>query len=1486
MRRGTVIASCIVTLAGLALWLATVATADGGRPAIAPGREPGGGVAPGHAITATVGPAIDPAIAGKIEPALLKEALREEDGVLNFIVHLREQADLTPAQSEVSVLARRQRVVRALQATADRSQVGLRDYLAQRQASGAVTRYTPYWVFNGLAVTADRQTLLDLAARPEVDIIRADHERRLEEMTNAPLRRLGNSFQAKSVFVGQEAPHGRGYSQPSQGFSSSVEWNIAKIRADLVWSRLQITGTGVVVANMDTGVDWQHPALMTKYRGYNPKGLPTHTGNWYCATNEGYTYPGDGYGHGTHTMGTIVGDEGIGVAPGARWIAVKIFNDSGLAYDSWIHAGFQWILAPGGDPALAPDVVNNSWGSSNGADTTFLADVQAWRAAGIFPVFSSGNSGVLGVGSPASFAESFAVGATDSTDLIASFSSRGPSPWGEIKPEVTAPGVSVRSSLPGGAYGNGSGTSMAAPHVAGLVALMKQAQPGLTITDTEHVITGTAVALGSPLPNNEYGWGRIDAYQAVASIANVGILSGTVRDAGDGHALAGATLSIVEHGSGITLQATTGDDGVYTVALAPAAYDATASAFGYTSSTVLGLWVYSHTTTVQDFSLTTLPTGTLTGRVTEQGTGQPLTATVFVVGAPVTITTDPATGWYTVTLPIGTHDLKATSEAHRIGWASGVTVTQGSTVRQDFSLAPAPTILLVDSGRWYNGSRISYFRQALDDLDYLYDEWPITQSSSVPTATDLIPYDVVVWSSPLDSPGLAGAEDAVTGYLDQGGRLFVTGQDVGYWDGGGSGFFWSAYYSDYLKARYVADDAGSRRLSGLADDIFDGLDLIIEGAGGADNQLYPDSIAVTDPDYATSVVQYQGDGSGGQRVGLCLPYRAVYLSFGFEAITSTVTRREVMDRTINWLTSPAQTVGLKMSPLAQTAISPRGTTVTHTVRLRNTGEVGGSDVYSLTIGGYTWPTVLLSDTVAVSSCTSVSLTVVVSLPPDAGWNVSDTVRLVARSSLSPTLAQTVTLTTKTQAPILLVDDDRWYDQEAHYESALAANGLAYDYWNVNDEWPWDIPSLDRLRWYPLVMWFTGYDWYQTLTPDEEARLAAYLDSGGRLFFSGQDYLYTAGLTDFGREYLGVVSYTQDVTVTMAYGVDGNPVGGGLGPYTLTYPYLAWSDVVSPNVAMASAAFANEYGWPIGLTRPGDGYRTVFFGFPFEALDADAAGTVMDRIAGWLGWLGASTVAADREVVDSGGVVSYTVVVRNDGWRDVASATLSNTIPANTVYVPGSLQPPPVVYHPLTNTITWGGPLSVGESLTVTYRVTVATGVAPGTYITNVAHLHYSDHGFDYVAWDVTRADAPDLSASTLVVDKGIARPGDSLVYTVTLLNVGTHDALSATLSAGIPAYTHYLSGSLSAMGGGVAGDGGAGISWTGPLSTGQPVTLTYRVVITDSYADFSVSNLARVVDDFGQMVERTALTTVSPYRLYLPLIFKDHEGRPWPGGGL
>ncbi len=576
----------------------------------------------------------------------------------------------------------------------------------------------PLWINNSIAAQTDRATVLAVAARADVALIKLDEFRQWlspDELSNQ-----------------QSALHN----------PQSVQWGIAQIRADQVWSALGITGTGIVVANMDTGVDWQHPALHGNYRGLSPKGLVDHVGNWIDTTDAGTLYPFDGYGHGTHTMGTLAGQDGIGVAPGARWIAARVLDTHGSGLDSWIHAGFQWILAPGGDPSKAPDILSNSWANNFGANEEFRPDVQLLNAAGIFTVFSNGNAGpgAGSVGSPASLPEAFGIGATDRYDTLANFSSRGPSPFEVIKPDVSAPGVDVLSSMPGGVYAYGSGTSMAAPHVAGTAALMYAAAPGLSVAAARFALTSTATRpTTDTYPNNLYGWGRIDAYRAVLAVAQPGFISGTITRQDTGAPIALANLSAQSDID--TFAATTTDaHGQYQLALPAAHYTVTASAFGYVPQTLANVLVLTDTLTRRDFTLTPLPVGTVKGRVLNVTGTELYSATVSIIGAPLS---QIVSGSFSLDLPIGIHVIEVRAPRHRIVTTT-LTFKANETVDQDFVLPDAPTILFVDSGRWYNDASGRFYRQALADAQYQYDEWPIIDPvANRPLTQTLRPYDVV-----------------------------------------------------------------------------------------------------------------------------------------------------------------------------------------------------------------------------------------------------------------------------------------------------------------------------------------------------------------------------------------------------------------------------------------------------------------------------------------------------------------------------------------------------------------------------------------------------------------------------------------------------------------------------------------------------------------------------------------------------------------------
>ena len=259
----------------------------------------------------------------------------------------------------------------------------------------------------------------------------------------------------------------------------------------------------------------------------------------------------------------------------------------------------------------------------------------------------------------------------------------------------------------------------------------------------------------------------------------------------------------------------------------------------------------------------------------------------------------------------------------------------GKQLEQNLRLPPAPTILLVDSGQWYNSSEISYYRQALNDLGYLYDVWPIRNpNTDVPTTSTLRAFDAVIWSSPFDSPGFINAGGVISDYLGAGGHLLLSGQDVGYYDGY---LYYDEYYHTLLMAELSADTASSRHLTGTQ--TFAGLALSISGPGGADNQISPDVIRSRAPLFTVPAFDYEIDQLGGQTVGLCRPYRAVNLPFGFEAITDRAARAEVLSRTFGVFDRAPQRQVAALEPAPDQLIAPAGSSATSTLTLYNLDEV-------------------------------------------------------------------------------------------------------------------------------------------------------------------------------------------------------------------------------------------------------------------------------------------------------------------------------------------------------------------------------------------------------------------------------------------------------------------------------------------------------------------------------------------------------------------
>jgi subtilisin family serine protease len=592
------------------------------------------------------------AAAGYLSPGLEAQFAQKQDAApVKVLVVLRDRVDIQALdlnlhEQRVDLATRHVTVIETLKNAANSSQVSLLADLAARQSRAEVVKYKAHWLINAIMVTATESVIREIAARDDVEIV---------EVNLVP-----QLIQPASIYPATDGAKG--------DRSIGITPGVVNIGARRVWNELGIRGEGALIGSNDTGVDGTHPALANRWRGLNHPWQEC----WLDLLGTNTQFPNDTNSHGTHCTGTMAGvapNDTIGVAPGAEWIATNPINQGvNPGFDQDIIDSFEWFTDPDGNPFTmddVPDVVQNSWGINEGfgyldCDSRWWTVLDGCEAAGPVIVWAAGNEGpgATTLRSPADRAttlyNSFSVGATSHTSpyTIASFSSRGPAGpncgpvENRVKPEVSAPGVSIYSAQPGGGYQYMDGTSMACPHVAGVVALMRSANPNVDVITIKEVLMATAHDLGTPGEDNTYGRGFIDAYQAVLSVmGGLSHIQGTVTNAVTGLPIAGVQVSVV----GGFQTATTAANGSYSLTVQIGTHTVAFAAFGYATRQET-VDVVEAQPTILSPALTPVASATVSG-IVYLSTGLPAVGATVSVNAPVAAVTTDALGHYAFTLP-------------------------------------------------------------------------------------------------------------------------------------------------------------------------------------------------------------------------------------------------------------------------------------------------------------------------------------------------------------------------------------------------------------------------------------------------------------------------------------------------------------------------------------------------------------------------------------------------------------------------------------------------------------------------------------------------------------------------------------------------------------------------------------------------------------------------------------------------------------------
>ncbi|MCA9978114.1 MAG: DUF11 domain-containing protein, partial [Anaerolineales bacterium] len=529
----------------------------------------------------------------------------------------------------------------------------------------------------------------------------------------------------------------------------------------------------------------------------------------------------------------------------------------------------------------------------------------------------------------------------------------------------------------------------------------------------------------------------------------------------------------------------------------------------------------------------------------------------------------------------------------------------------------------------------------------------------------------------------------ISDYLGLGGNLLISGQNVGAYDGGG--FDVQYWWHNLLGAYFNGETAVSNPLTGTPNTLFTGINPTLNSPDSAQNQTTPDQSNPRPTSLSQPTFQYANGLSGGLYTSHCQPFHIAYFGFGLEGI-SINERNQILDRSFASFALPPQNSGARWEPAALDDFAIAGSQMVYTLTLRNMSETL-TDTFNLSITNGSWPSEIMTQTLKLGTCQAGQTVLRVDVPTGLPKDFTHDIKLTAVSTNYPATNAQFNLHHKIPGGILLVDDDRWYNQEETFSAMLDAMNLTYDIWDIGwDNNVRDSPPQEILDAYDIILWYTAYDWFAPVTAVENQRLTQYLEQGGRLFLSSQDFLYYHHNTKLAQHYLGVTDYVESIDPNSVYGAGSPYLAPDLaGPLSLDYPpYQNNSDGIMSRSGSQPYLWLDK-GMAGGTATAGANWRTIFLSFPIEKLTPSARTIMMNNIVGWLSDLGNSTFIVDRPTSLLGEPRTYTITLQNLSQAITNQVKITNTLPAGLQILPGTIRGG-ALFSPAVNQLTWGGSL--------------------------------------------------------------------------------------------------------------------------------------------------------------------------------------------------